>query len=90
MQGNEYHHLIDPLTEPTPIYIHLSDINGIDSFFVFMDAAIRCHPFVLITSFTLTLLFFYIVTNSKNIYHKILCSYSNYSRNKNLYNKGGE
>ena len=87
MQGNEYPYLIDPLTQPTPVYIHLSDINGIESFFVFMDAAIKCHPFVLIASFTLTLLLFYVITNSKNIYDYIC---SNYSCNKNSYNKGGE
>ncbi len=87
MQGNEHTYLIDPLTQPPPVYIHLSDINGIESFFVFMDAAIRCHPFILIASFTLTLFLIYIVTNSKNIYNYIRF---NYVCNKNSYNKGGE
>ena len=81
---------IEPLTQPTPVYMHLTDINDWSSFFVFMDAAIRCHPFVLIASFVLSLFFIYIIVNNKEIYQKILCSYSNYLCNKNVYNKGGE
>ena len=80
---------IEPLAQP-PVYMHLTDINSIGSFFVFMDAAIRCHPFVLVASFALSLFFIYFIINSKEIYHKILCGYSNYLCNKNIYNKGGE
>jgi hypothetical protein len=89
MAANVYP-FIEPLTHPTPVYMHLTDINSIESFFVFMDAAIRSHPFILVASFILTLFLFYIIINSKEIYHEILCSYSNYLRNKNIYNKGGE
>ena len=85
MNGNEFPYLLDPIVQPTPIWMSVSDINSIDSFFIFMDAAIRCHPFVLVGSFTLTLFFIYIVVNNREIYHRILCGYSNY-----LYNKGGE
>ena len=87
MQGNEHPYLIDLLTQPAPTYIHLSDINSIESFFVFTDAAIRCHPFILVASFALTLLLFFVVTNSKSIYNYVR---SNYVCNKNSYNKGGE
>lgn len=90
MVGIEYQDFIIRTPIADPVYIHLTDINSIDSFFVFMGAAIKCHPFILVASFTLTLFLFYIITNSKEIYHKILCSYSNYLCNKNIYNKGGE
>ena len=73
------------MAQPTPIYMHLTDINSVSSFFIFMDAAIRCYPFVLIGSFILSLFFIYIIVNSRKIYQRILYSYSNY-----LYNKGGE
>ena len=89
MATNTYPFL-EPVIRVNPQYIHLSDIDSIGSFFVFMDAAIRCHPFVLVGSFTGTLFFIYIILNSKEIYRKIICSYSNYLCNKNLYNKGGE
>lgn len=75
----------EPLAQPTPIYIHLTDINSIGSFFVFMDAAIRCHPFVLVASFALSLFLIYIIVNNKTICKWILTCYSNY-----LHNKGGE
>jgi hypothetical protein len=76
MTGMAYPY-IEPLSQP-PVYMHLSDINSIESFFIFMDAAIRCHPFVLISSFALTLFLFYIILNSKRIYNCILKSYSDY------------
>jgi hypothetical protein len=76
---------IEPLAQPAPVYMHLTDINSIGSFFIFMDAAIRCHPFVLLGSFILSLLFIYILANNKILYHRIRCYYSSY-----LYNKGGE
>jgi hypothetical protein len=66
---------IDPTIQSMPVYIHLTDINSIESFFVFMDAAIRSHPFVLVASFALTLFIFYIITNSKNIYNYIISNY---------------
>jgi hypothetical protein len=74
---------IEPLTQPAPVYMHLTDINSVGSFFVFMDAAIKCHPFVLVASFALSLFFIYIIVNSKKIYDVFLNSI--YS-----YNKGGE
>jgi hypothetical protein len=76
---------IEPMAPSTPVYMHLSDINDWSSFFVFMDAAIKCHPFVLMTSFALSLLFIYIIVNNKILYHHIQYYYSSY-----LYNKGGE
>jgi hypothetical protein len=89
MASNVYP-FIDPMTQPAPVYMHLIDINSIGSFFVFMDAAIRCYPFVLLTSFALSLLFIYIIVNSRKIYQRIIYSYSNYLYNKYLHNKGGE
>ena len=76
---------IEPLAQPTPVYMHLTDINSVGSFFIFMDAAIRCYPFVLLMSFTISLFLIYIIVNSKILYHRIHCYYSSY-----LHNKGGE
>lgn len=45
MTGCPY--LIEPLIQPTPIWVTVSDINSMESFFIFTDAAIKCHPFVL-------------------------------------------
>jgi hypothetical protein len=84
MASNVYP-FIEPLTQPSHVYMHLTDINDWSSFFVFMDAAIRCYPFVLIGSFTLSLLSIYILANNKILYHRIRCYYSLY-----LHNKGGE
>jgi hypothetical protein len=74
---------IEPLVQPTPVYMHLNDIDGIGSFFVFMDASIRCYPFVLLVSFVLGLFFICIVVNSKKIYNTFFNSIHSY-------NKGGE
>jgi hypothetical protein len=76
---------IEHTTQHTPVYIHLTDINSIESFFVFMEAAIRCYPFVLLASFALSLFSIYIIVNNRKICQYIYCSYSNY-----LHNKGGE
>ena len=84
MASNVYP-FIEPLAQPMPVYMHLTDINSIGSFFVFMDAAIRCYPFVLIASFIISLFFIYILVNNKILYHRLLCYYSSY-----LHNKGGE
>ena len=74
---------IEPLAQPTPVYMHLTDINSVGSFFIFMDAAIRCHPFVLIGSFASSLFFIYIIVNSRKIYDVFYNSIRSY-------NKGGE
>ena len=74
---------IEPMTSPTPVYMHLTDINSVGSFFIFMDAAIRCYPFVLVASFALSLFFIFIIVNSRKIYD----IFYNYSHS---YNKGGE
>ena len=73
---------IEPLVQP-PVYMHLTDINSIGSFFVFMDASIRCYPFVLLSSFALSLFFIYIIINSKKIYDI-------FQHSIRSYNKGGE
>ena len=74
---------IEPMAQPTPVYMHLTDINSVESFFVFMDAAIRCYPFVLLSSFALSLFFIYIIVNSRKIYDVFYNSFHSY-------NKGGE
>jgi hypothetical protein len=41
----------------TPVWMTVSDIDSIGSFFVFMDAAIKCHPIVLVLSCIVGFLF---------------------------------
>jgi hypothetical protein len=82
MASNVYP-FIEPLTQPTPVYMHLTDINDWSSFFIFMDASIRCYPFVLLVSFVLGLFFICIIVNSKKIYNT-------FHNSIHSYEKGGE
>jgi hypothetical protein len=74
MEGIEYP-FIEPLPTPLPVYMHLNEINDWASFFVYMDAAIRCHPFVLVAAFLAGLFIIYIIANAEKVYHYIASHY---------------